>query len=86
MLVIRLVYKYQKMKTDPYPNISSFVIRFVLDHSIENNSQPIYRGSIRHVQTDIEIGFIHWEDAVTFMQRYVPINIELPADIEPEEE
>jgi len=68
------------MKANPYPNISSFVIRFVQVQSVDNHSQPVYRGSIRHVQSDSEIGFTHWEDAVTFIQKYVPINMESPAD------
>jgi hypothetical protein len=50
------------------PTISSFVIRFVVDANSD-----AYRGEIRHVQTREEIHFDHWEDAVAFIQRYVPL-------------
>ncbi len=52
------------------PIISSFVIRFVLDPGTE-----VYRGEIRHVQTNEEIHFDAWQDAVAFIQRYVPLEM-----------
>ena len=70
------------MKADPYPSISSFVIPFVQDQDEVNCPQPGYRGSIRHVQTDNEIGFTRWDDAVAFMQKYVPIKTDPPTEIE----
>lgn len=70
------------MHETPNPSISSFVIRFVQDHAARETSQPAYRGYIRHVQTDHEIMFTQWEDAVAFMQNYVPIETEPPAEIE----
>ena len=55
------------------PNISSFVIRFVVDKvANEQNLQP-YRGAIRHIQTDEELHFSNWEEAVTFIRRFVPL-------------
>jgi len=56
------------------PNISSFVIRFVIDSAAtgEQGHQP-YRGAIRHIQTDEEMNFSNWEEAVTFIRRFVPL-------------
>lgn len=56
------------MDTPTPPTISSFVIRFVLDPGLET-----YRGEIRHIQTSEEIHFDHWEAAVAFIQRYIPL-------------
>jgi hypothetical protein len=56
------------------PNISSFVIRFVVDSaSAGGQSHSPYRGAIRHIQTDEEINFSSWEEAVTFIRRFVPL-------------
>jgi hypothetical protein len=60
------------------PLISSFIIRFVLNEvqeAIENSTQHPYRGSIRHIQSDEELNFHLWEDAVEFIRRYVPLDI-----------
>ena len=56
------------------PIISSFVIRFVVDSAApgEQSQQP-YRGAIRHIQTDEEINFSDWEEAVIFIRRFVPL-------------
>ena len=58
------------------PNISSFVIRFVVESSAINTAQssPLYRGTIRHIQTDEEMNFYHWEEAVNFIQCFVPLD------------
>lgn len=62
------------METNTSPSITSFVIRFVMDNALPDNiAQPCYRGAIRHIQSDEEINFNNWEDAVTFIQRYVPL-------------
>lgn len=58
------------------PIISSFVIRFVLHEVQEETTVPSYRGSIRHIQSDEELHFHLWEDAVDFIRRYVPIETE----------
>lgn len=58
------------------PIISSFVIRFVMneahDEPVETHQNP-FRGSIRHIQSDEEMNFHMWEDAVEFIRRYVPL-------------
>lgn len=56
------------------PNISSFVIRFVV-HSpaAGEQSQQTYRGAIRHIQTEEEMNFSNWEEAVSFIRRFVPL-------------
>lgn len=63
------------METRSSPTIASFVIRFVLDEAVPDESnQPAYRGAIRHIQSDKEIHFSNWEDAVEFIQRFVALN------------
>ncbi len=65
------------------PLISSFVIRFVLNEAEDNQAdthQSSYRGSIRHIQSDEEINFLAWEDAVEFIRRYVPIQTQTGSD------
>ncbi len=52
--------------------ISSFVIRFVVEPG-ENWQHSDYRGAIRHIQTDEEFVFSDWEEAVMFIQNYVPL-------------
>lgn len=56
------------------PNISSFVIRFVFESAVKlGQSHLPYRGAIRHIQTDEEINFANWEEAVNFIRRFVPL-------------
>lgn len=55
----------------PSLSISSFVIRFVV-----NPGSQEYRGEIRHIQTQQELHFQSWEDAVKFIRVYVPIEPE----------
>ncbi len=57
------------------PTITSFILRFVLDESA-SAGQSTFRGAIRHIQTDEEITFTRWEDAVTFINRFVPLETE----------
>lgn len=58
------------------PHITSFVIRFVVDEKLsEKKRAPFYRGAIRHIQSDEEKNFNSWEDAVEFIQRYVPLEV-----------
>ena len=61
------------MESNPSPSITSFVIRFVLDETSPEKETPGYRGTIRHIQSDEEMNFNTWEDAVEFIQRYVPL-------------
>ncbi|MFH2103511.1 MAG: hypothetical protein ABIJ39_09195 [Chloroflexota bacterium] len=57
------------------PNISSFVIRFVISTATDTEHGHLpYRGAIRHIQSDEEMNFNIWEDAVEFIQRYVPLD------------
>ncbi|MBU0511901.1 MAG: hypothetical protein KKD28_01135 [Chloroflexi bacterium] len=59
------------------PNIASFVIRFVVDSSANGlQNWPPYRGAIRHIQTDEEVNFSHWEEVEKFIQRFVPLDFE----------
>lgn len=61
------------------PIISSFVIRFVMNEAQDEPAdaeQNPYRGSIRHIQSDEELNFHVWEDAVKFIRRYVPLGTE----------
>ncbi len=65
------------MESTSSPSITSFVIRFVVDEtSQDKESQPCYRGAIRHVQSNEEMNFSAWEDAVEFIRRYVPLEVE----------
>ena len=58
------------------PNISSFVIRFVVDQAANEQKHQPYRGAIRHIQTEEEINFSNWKEVVSFIRRFVPIKIE----------
>jgi hypothetical protein len=58
------------------PNISSFVIRFVVDSAAGEQSHLPYRGAIRHIQSDEELNFSNWEEAVSFIRRFVPLETE----------
>lgn len=65
------------------PIISSFVIRFVMNEAQDEPAdaeQHPYRGSIRHIQSDEELNFHLWEDAVEFIRRYVPLGTETGSD------
>jgi hypothetical protein len=64
------------METDPPPNITSFVIRFIHPDLAIHPGKGEFRGAIRHIQTDEEISFTRWEDALAFMKRFVPIGWE----------
>jgi hypothetical protein len=56
------------------PLISSFVIRFVIQEALEEQGEVAsYRGSIRHIQSEEELHFHVWEDAVRFIRRFVPL-------------
>jgi hypothetical protein len=62
------------MEPDDYPLILSFVIRLVLESppSAEGN-KPCYRGTIRHIQSNEDINFNTFGDAIKFIQRYMPL-------------
>jgi hypothetical protein len=65
------------MESSASPSIASFVIRFVVDETISTEeTPPVYRGTIRHIQSNEELTFSAWENAVEFIQRYVPLETE----------
>lgn len=49
------------------------------DDLVDTTQHP-YRGSIRHIQSDEELNFYVWEDAVEFIRRYVPLKTEKGSD------
>ena len=53
--------------------VHSFVVRFVQ----ENPAPDGWRGFIRHVQSNEEAHFTHIQDAIQFMNRYVPVTPEV---------
>jgi hypothetical protein len=55
------------------PVITSFVIRFIHSGTGEAAVNSPYRGSILNVQTNQELTFSCWEDAVVFISKFVPI-------------
>jgi len=54
------------------PQISSFVLRFVQEKPVSVSGTPTFRGSIRHIQSDQELAFTRWNDALSFMRQFVP--------------
>ncbi len=63
------------------PNIASFVIRFVQAESLapaepQGERGWAYRGTIRHIQSDEEISFTRWADAMQFIRRFVNVEME----------
>jgi hypothetical protein len=54
------------------PQISSFVLRFVQDEPAKPADMLAFRGSIRHIQSDQELAFTRWIDALNFMEQFVP--------------
>jgi hypothetical protein len=64
-----------------FPTISSFVIRFVqADAAGPNTASPprATRGVIRHVQSDREIAFSRWQEALDFIQSFVTLEDNAP--------
>jgi len=65
------------------PLITSFIIRFVQNETqetVEDTSPYPYRGSIRHIQSEEELNFHLWEEAVEFIRRYVPLEVRKDSD------
>jgi len=55
-------------------SLVSFVLRFTSEHS--SKTEPVaglWRGAIRHVQSDEQLRFTQMEDALAFIARYVDI-------------
>ena len=61
------------MSSNQPPDITSFMIRFVHPTDKENVDLVQYHGSIRHIQSNREINFTRWEDAVSFIENYVTL-------------
>lgn len=36
-------------------------------------TEPVYHGAIRHIQSTEELNFHQWHEAVAFMRRFVPL-------------
>ena len=53
--------------------ITSFVVRFI--HSGPPENAPL-RGSVLNVQTNEEHAFLHWDEAVEFIRRFVSLSAE----------
>ncbi len=66
--------------------VVSFVLRFVCDDPTDGVAIAArctaWHGVIRHVQTNEELHFAHWPDAVGFISKYVNIN-EGPGSLPP---
>ncbi|HEX5837906.1 MAG TPA: hypothetical protein VFY26_08745 [Anaerolineales bacterium] len=63
------------MKPDNAPTIYSFIIRFVVEEMAPSDGVPTaYHGAIRHIQSAEEMNFNEWQEAVEFLQRFVPID------------
>jgi hypothetical protein len=59
------------------PSITSFIIRFVHENQQEDGKlQPLYRGFIRHIQSDEELNFSSWKEAESFIRRFVALEEE----------
>jgi hypothetical protein len=60
-------------------SIHSFVVRFVdatpaaVAAEGAEPPQPVWHGTVRHVQSETELRFTRWQDAVAFIARYVDI-------------
>ena len=67
------------MEPDQTPDITSFVIRFVHPTAPGREKIGKYHGSIRHVQTNREINFTRWEEAVSFIEGFV--SLKTPQDL-----
>lgn len=70
-----------RMDHQSAPRITSFVIRFVyadspLSGDPASKLKPSYRGAIRHIQSDQEIPFVEWQEAMNFMRKYIPLELE----------
>ena len=61
---------------DESVNISSFIVRIV--HSKTTAGSYSYRGSIRHIQSNREFQFVHWDEALGFMKSFLPMDKENP--------
>jgi hypothetical protein len=69
------------MESDNYPLFMSFMIRFVLESpSSHDGEKPHYRGTIRHIQSNEDLNFNTFDDAIKFIQRFMPLEIKRSQD------
>ena len=60
----------------PETNLISFVLRFVCDQPSGQAPLPATRwhGVVRHVQSNQELHFSRWADAVAFIERFAQLD------------
>ncbi len=60
----------------PETNLISFVVRFVCDQPASQAPLPATRwhGVVRHVQSNQELHFSRWADAVAFIERFARLD------------
>jgi len=69
------------MEPNDHPQIMSFMIRFVLEKpSPTEGFKPIYRGTIRHIQSNEDLNFNTFDDAIKFIQRFMPLETKRSQD------
>ncbi|GAB4581790.1 MAG: hypothetical protein Fur0022_45400 [Anaerolineales bacterium] len=59
--------------TEPTPEINSFILRFV--HSHPEDASAHLRGSIRHIQSNEEKAFTHWQEVEQFVKQFIPLDL-----------
>lgn len=78
------------MESQAIPNITSFLIRFVEAEGPAPASPEaaaaaaasfsprslVFRGTVTHIPSGQEVAFTRWEDAVQFIQRFVPFQLD----------
>ena len=59
----------------PETHLASFVVRFVCDQPVEPGPPPAthWYGVLRHIQSNVELHFTHWEAAVAFIAQHVDL-------------
>ncbi len=53
----------------------SFVLRFMQEPQADETSPPVWRGMLRHVQTNEQIHFAELEEALAFIGKYVDFGV-----------
>lgn len=62
------------MDEKKYPEVASFLIRFVQDQQQPDGARG-FRGVARYVQTNEEIFFTSWDEVEDFIRRVIPLEI-----------
>lgn len=60
----------------PETRLASFVLRFVCDRAASDGAGPLadWHGVLRHVQSNRELHFTRWEEAVAFISQHVDLH------------